>query len=73
MFRAAQEQGAAINVTGARRSLAARRSPVSEAILAGLIEGEDESRYEVILTASHKCIFFRNRPERVHHTMGDYR
>ena len=41
-----------------REVLAARGSPASETILAGLIEGEDESRYGVILTANQKCVRF---------------
>ena len=41
-----------------RDALAARGSPASETILAGLIEGEDGSRYGVILTASQECVRF---------------
>lgn len=45
-----------------RNALAARGSPASETILAGLIEGEDESRYGVILTASQECVRFETAP-----------
>ena len=45
-----------------RDTLAARGSPASETILAGLIEGEDNSRYGVILTASEECILFEAAP-----------
>jgi hypothetical protein len=41
-----------------REALAAKGLLTSEVILAGLIEGEDESRYGVILTANQKCIRF---------------
>lgn len=45
-----------------RDTLAASGSPASETILAGLIEGEDNSRYGVILTASEECILFEAAP-----------
>jgi hypothetical protein len=45
-----------------RDVLAARGTPASETILAGLIESEDESRYGVILTAGQKCV--RLKPPR---------
>jgi hypothetical protein len=45
-----------------RAALDARGSPASETILAGLIEGEDESRYSVILTASQECVRFEATP-----------
>jgi hypothetical protein len=34
----------------------------SNAILVGLIEGEDESQYAVILTASQDCVRFETDP-----------
>jgi hypothetical protein len=39
-----------------RDALAARGAPASETILAGLIEGEDDTRYGVILTGSQECV-----------------
>ncbi len=45
-----------------RDALAARGSSASETILAGLIEGEDESRYGVILTANQECVRFETAP-----------
>lgn len=45
-----------------RAALAARGSPASGTILAGLIEGEDESRYGVMLTASQECVQFETAP-----------
>jgi hypothetical protein len=45
-----------------RDVLAARGTPASETILAGLIESEDESRYGVILTAGQKCVRFETAP-----------
>lgn len=47
-----------------RDLLASRGSPAFETILAGLIEGEDRSRYGVILTASRECILFETAPNR---------
>lgn len=44
--------------TDLRDTLAARGLSASQTILAGLIEGEDESQYGVILTAGGKCILF---------------
>jgi hypothetical protein len=44
--------------SGLRDVLATKGLPASEVILAGLIEGEDESRCGVILTASHECVRF---------------
>jgi len=46
-----------------RDALAARGSSASETILAGLIEGEDEGRYGVILTASQECVLFETAPD----------
>lgn len=43
---------------GFRDTLAARGIPASVAILAGLIEGEDERRFGVILTAGQECVLF---------------
>lgn len=45
-----------------RDALAARGLAASQIILAGLIEGEDESRYGVILTANQECIRFEADP-----------
>jgi hypothetical protein len=45
-----------------RDTLAAKGLPASKCILGGLIEGEDESRYGVILTASQDCIRFETAP-----------
>jgi hypothetical protein len=43
---------------GFRDTLAAKGIPASVAILAGLIEGEDERRFGVILTAGQECVLF---------------
>jgi hypothetical protein len=41
-----------------RDALASKGLPASVAILAGLIEGEDESRYGAVLTPGLECIVF---------------
>jgi hypothetical protein len=46
-----------------RDALAARGLAASQIILAGLIEGEDESRYGVMLTASQECVRFEAAPD----------
>lgn len=46
-----------------RDTLTARGLAASETILAGLIEGVDESRYGVILTASQGCVLFETAPD----------
>jgi hypothetical protein len=46
-----------------RDVLVAKGSPASGTILVGLIEGEDESRCGVILTAGQECIRFETAPD----------
>jgi hypothetical protein len=46
-----------------REVLAAKRAPASETILAGLIEGDDESRYGVFLTPTQECVLFETAPD----------
>jgi hypothetical protein len=46
-----------------RDLLAANGMTVSTTILAGLIDGEDGSRYGVILTASRECVLFEMAPD----------
>jgi len=48
--------------TGLRDMLAAKGVPASAAILAGLIEGVDLSRYGVILTPGRECVVFETAP-----------
>jgi hypothetical protein len=43
---------------GFRDTLAAKGIPASLAILAGLVEGEDERRHGVILTPGQECVLF---------------
>jgi len=43
---------------GLRDTLAAKGIPASAAILAGLVEGEAERRYGVILTPGQECVLF---------------
>ena len=43
---------------GFRGTLAAKGIPASLAILAGLVEGEDERRNGVILTPGQECVLF---------------
>jgi hypothetical protein len=43
-----------------REAVAAKGLSASETILAGLIEGEDESRYGVLLTANQECVLFES-------------
>jgi hypothetical protein len=43
---------------GLRDTLASQGIPASVAILAGLIESEDERRYGVVLTPGQECILF---------------
>ena len=43
--------------------LAGKGIPASAAILAGLIEGEDLSRYGVILTPGRECVLFETAPD----------
>ena len=43
---------------GFRDTLVAKGIPASVAVLAGLIEGEDERRFGVILTAGQECVLF---------------
>jgi len=45
-----------------RDVLAAKGLSVNEVILAGLIDGEDGSRYGVILTAAQECLRFETMP-----------
>ena len=45
-----------------RDVLAAKGLSVNEVILAGLIDGEDGSRYGVILTATQECVRFETMP-----------
>jgi len=49
---------------GLRDMLAAKGIPASAAVLAGLIEGEDLSRYGVILTPGRECVLFETAPDR---------
>ena len=46
-----------------RDMLTAKGVPASTAILAGLIESEDESRYGVILTPGQECVLFETAPD----------
>src|SRR5215471_5022536 len=46
-----------------RDILAAKGLSASQTLLAGLIEGEDESRYGVILTAERHCVLFETDPD----------
>lgn len=46
-----------------REALGAHGLPVSSTVLAGLIEGEDESQYGVLLTPGQECIRFEIDPE----------
>lgn len=46
-----------------RAVLAAKGLSAPETILAGLIEGEDESQYGVILTANQELILFEIAPD----------
>jgi hypothetical protein len=46
-----------------RDALAAKGVSAAETILAGLIEGEDESRYGVIVTANQECVRFESAPD----------
>ncbi len=41
-----------------RRMLEAQRLAPSDTVLAGLIEGEDESSYGVVVTSSQDCVVF---------------
>jgi hypothetical protein len=43
---------------GFRATLAAKGIPAASAILAGLVEGEDERRYGVVLTPGQECVLF---------------
>jgi hypothetical protein len=43
--------------------LASKGLPASVAILAGLIDGEDGSRYGVVLTPGQECIVFELAPD----------
>jgi hypothetical protein len=45
-----------------RVALAAKGSPAAKTILAGLIEGEDGSRYGVVITPSQECLRFETTP-----------
>lgn len=45
-----------------RDALTAKGLPASEVVLAGLIEGEDESRYGVLLTTNQGCVRFETAP-----------
>lgn len=46
-----------------RDTLAAKGIPASRAILAGLIQSEDESSYGVILTPGQECVLFETSPD----------
>jgi hypothetical protein len=46
-----------------RDLLAAKGMAASTTILAGLIDGEDGSRYGVIVTASQECVLFEMAPD----------
>jgi hypothetical protein len=46
-----------------REALATKGLSASDTILAGLVEGEDESRYGVVLTADRQCVLFESDPD----------
>src|SRR5438046_2196915 len=51
------------SLEGLRQALTDRGLIVSETILAGLIESEDESRLGVLLTSSGECVLFEANRE----------
>jgi hypothetical protein len=48
---------------GLRNMLGGKGIRASAAILAGLIEGEDLSRYAVMLTPGRECVLFETAPD----------